>query len=76
MQQHVIHKVLSRRLRELGVEGQHDRAVKLGTDPDYRAHIRSKILAANSVLFEDMGAVRELERFFKEAVASSRLLSS
>jgi len=44
-------------------------AVRLGTDPDYRAAVRAKILAASDALFEDSGAVREHEQFFKEAVA-------
>jgi predicted O-linked N-acetylglucosamine transferase (SPINDLY family) len=44
-------------------------AVRLGTEPDYRAAVREKILAASDALFEDGGAVREHEQFFKEAVA-------
>jgi protein O-GlcNAc transferase len=47
-------------------------AVKLGTDADYRAAIRSKILAANEVLYENLEGVRELEQFFQEAVARAR----
>ncbi len=39
-------------------------AIKLGTDPNYRAVISEKILAACSVLFEDSAAVREHERVF------------
>jgi predicted O-linked N-acetylglucosamine transferase (SPINDLY family) len=48
-------------------------AVKLGTDSDYRASIRSKILAAQESLFENANGVRELEQFFQQAV--SRALS-
>jgi predicted O-linked N-acetylglucosamine transferase (SPINDLY family) len=47
-------------------------AVKLGTDPDYRAMIRSKILAANEVLYENPKGVRELEQFFQHAVDRAR----
>jgi protein O-GlcNAc transferase len=47
-------------------------AVRLGTEPDCRAAVRAKILAANGVLYEETAAVRELEGFFKEAVARSR----
>jgi predicted O-linked N-acetylglucosamine transferase (SPINDLY family) len=43
-------------------------AVKLGTDAAYREKIRTRILAANSVLFEDLRGVRELEQFLREAV--------
>jgi predicted O-linked N-acetylglucosamine transferase (SPINDLY family) len=46
-----------------------DIAVKLGTEPEYRAAIRSKILAANDVLYVDPEAIRELECFFEHAVA-------
>jgi predicted O-linked N-acetylglucosamine transferase (SPINDLY family) len=48
------------------------RAVRLGTDRDHRAALRSRILAANHVLFEDTEAVRQLERFLKDAVARTR----
>jgi predicted O-linked N-acetylglucosamine transferase (SPINDLY family) len=48
-----------------------ERTVRLGTEPDYRAEIRAKILAANGVLYEETAAVRELEEFLKEAVAQS-----
>ncbi len=36
-------------------------AVRLGTEPDYRAAMREKILAANGVLYENLEVVRELE---------------
>jgi predicted O-linked N-acetylglucosamine transferase (SPINDLY family) len=49
-----------------------DIAVKLGNDPDYRAAVRSKILAANSVLYEDRETVREFEDFFEKVAAQAR----
>ena len=49
-----------------------DVAVRLGTEPDHRAEVRAKILAASDALFEDREAVANLEAFFQEAVASSR----
>jgi predicted O-linked N-acetylglucosamine transferase (SPINDLY family) len=45
-----------------------DRAIRLGTDPGYRAEVRKDILASSAVLFEDAQVVREFERFFEEAV--------
>jgi protein O-GlcNAc transferase len=47
-------------------------AVKLGTDAEYRASMRAKILAANEMLFENAEGVRELEQFFQQAVARAR----
>ena len=47
-------------------------AVRLGTDPTYRAEVKAKILAANAVLYENGKAVRELERFFEKAVGNAR----
>jgi Flp pilus assembly protein TadD len=49
-------------------------AVRLGSDPEYRAQIRAKILAANSVLFENPSGVRALEVFLRSAVAHARPL--
>lgn len=46
-------------------------AVKLGTDSAYRAHVRSRILAASDALFVDMEAVRELEQFFLSAITKA-----
>ncbi|MCE9562991.1 MAG: tetratricopeptide repeat protein [Planctomycetes bacterium] len=43
-------------------------AVRLGTDADYREAIRCRIREACGVLFEDVAAVRELERFFASVV--------
>lgn len=47
-------------------------AVALGTDPEGRELLRTKILAANHVLFNNPAGVRALERFFLEAVAQTR----
>jgi predicted O-linked N-acetylglucosamine transferase (SPINDLY family) len=47
-------------------------AVKLGTDPEYRALIRSRIVTANEALYENREGIRELEQFFQEAVARAR----
>jgi len=49
-----------------------DRAVKLGTEPDYRNVIRSTILSTNDALYEDVGAVAELQEFFLETSHSAR----
>jgi len=45
-------------------------AVRVATDGDYRADVTGRIEAASLVLFEDMEAVREHERFFEQAVAA------
>jgi predicted O-linked N-acetylglucosamine transferase (SPINDLY family) len=47
-------------------------AVRLGTDPAYRAGVRAKILAASAVLYENAAGVRELEEFLLRAVAAAR----
>jgi len=46
-------------------------ANRLGTQPDYRAHVRSEILSRNAVLYQDARVVREFERFFREALRRS-----
>jgi predicted O-linked N-acetylglucosamine transferase (SPINDLY family) len=43
-------------------------AVRLGTDAEYRKAISDKILAANGVIYEDMGAVTEMAEFLERAV--------
>lgn len=43
-------------------------AVRLGTQPDVREALRNRILAANSVLYENMQVVREFERLFVNTV--------
>jgi protein O-GlcNAc transferase len=47
-----------------------ERAVRLGTDRDYRDAIKDKIQGASEVLFENEAGVRELEEFLQRAVAS------
>lgn len=47
-------------------------AIRLGTDPAYRAEIRAKILAANGVLFENPAVVQQYEQFFQRALALAR----
>jgi len=44
-------------------------AVELGTDADRRSELRSRLLAGNSVLYENVGILDELRRFFREAGA-------
>lgn len=46
-------------------------ALRLGTDVEHRRALRAKIATASGCLFEDREAVRELERFFEEAVLAS-----
>jgi predicted O-linked N-acetylglucosamine transferase (SPINDLY family) len=41
-----------------------ERAVKLATDQVLRESVRARILAANERMYEDMDAVREMERIF------------
>jgi tetratricopeptide (TPR) repeat protein len=53
-------------------QGYVDMAVKLGTEAGYRHSMQAKILEACPVLFEDVLAVRELERFCIEAVSQAR----
>jgi predicted O-linked N-acetylglucosamine transferase (SPINDLY family) len=45
------------------------KAVRLGTDPAFRACVRAAIFARNSVLYDNPGFVRELEEFFPRALA-------
>lgn len=46
-------------------------AVKLGNEPVFRNQIRQKILATQSVLFENPHAIQGLSRFLKEATVKS-----
>jgi predicted O-linked N-acetylglucosamine transferase (SPINDLY family) len=48
------------------------RAVRLGTDPAYRAKIKKKILAANDALYENDAVVKDLEKFFLKAAEAAR----
>ncbi len=45
-----------------------NKAVRLGTDADYRASVSSQIREASPLLFEDTEAVREHERIFQELI--------
>jgi predicted O-linked N-acetylglucosamine transferase (SPINDLY family) len=47
-------------------------AVKLGTDADYRAGVRGKILAAGDMALENSAGIRDLEQFLQQAVARAR----
>ena len=44
------------------------KAVRLGTDPAYRAQVKQEILARCGVLYDNLEVVRELEDFFVWAV--------
>jgi predicted O-linked N-acetylglucosamine transferase (SPINDLY family) len=44
-------------------------ALRLGTDPAWRDHVRAAILSRKHTLYEDLAAVRQLEQFFRGAVA-------
>jgi uncharacterized protein (TIGR03032 family) len=48
-----------------------DLAVRLGTEPEFRASKSRKILDASGVLFEDPAEVRELERFLDWAAGGA-----
>jgi protein O-GlcNAc transferase len=43
------------------------KAVRVATDPDYRKHVMDSIAHRSDVVFNDVEAVREHERFFAEA---------
>ncbi len=45
------------------------KAVQVATDRDYRQYVIERIAQASDVLFNDLEAVREHERFFDEAVS-------
>ena len=47
-----------------------EKAVRLAKDRDYRESVKKKILAAKDVLFENRGAVLDLEQFFLKAAPS------
>jgi protein O-GlcNAc transferase len=46
-------------------------AVRLGTEPDYRAHLRATIRQANGVLYENLAGVRALEGFLRSVSGKS-----
>ena len=45
------------------------KTVRVATDRDYRRHVTEQIAARSDVLFNDLEAVREHERFFEETLA-------
>jgi protein O-GlcNAc transferase len=47
-------------------------AVRLGTDPAWRAEVSRAILAANGVLYENADTVRAIENFLLQALARRR----
>jgi predicted O-linked N-acetylglucosamine transferase (SPINDLY family) len=47
-----------------------DKAVTLGTEPDYRSQVNAEICQRSEVIFEDREAVREHERVFRKLVSS------
>ncbi len=47
-------------------------AVEIANNPDLRARLRAKIIAAGTVLFDNTAAAKELEAFFIEAAANRR----
>lgn len=49
-----------------------EKAVRLGADAGYRAHVQERIRQASPVLFENPAGVRALEAFFLRAVAEAR----
>ncbi len=46
------------------------KAVRAGSERDYRMAVRDRIRKADEQLFDDLEAVREHERFFHEAAHS------
>ena len=46
-------------------------AYRLANDHGWREEVAAKIKSRIDVLFEDLEAVRELERFFEQAVANA-----
>jgi len=47
------------------------KAVQVATDRDYRAHVKDRIARSSDVVFDDIEAVREHERFFDEVLADA-----
>lgn len=45
-------------------------ALRLGTDPAWRAEMRRKILAANAVLYEDAATIRAMEKIWERTVTA------
>lgn len=47
-------------------------ALRLGTDAVYRQEVKNQILERNSVFYENIGIVHELEAFFLEAIETAQ----
>ena len=47
-------------------------ALRLGSDRNYRRAAAERIAVANEILFEDLDAVRQHERFFAQAIEAER----
>ncbi len=47
-------------------------ALRLANDTDWRKEISIKILENNDIFYDNIDAVRELERFFQSVTAVSR----
>ncbi|HUP95226.1 MAG TPA: tetratricopeptide repeat protein [Burkholderiales bacterium] len=47
-------------------------AVRLGTDPVFRAAVKKRIAESSDVLFDDAATVRAMEAFFSEAITRAR----
>ena len=53
-------------------DGYVSKAVQLATDRDYRKYVTERIAQASGVLFNDLEAVREHERFFEEVLVQAK----
>ncbi len=49
-----------------------EKAVRLGTDPEYRQSIHEKILELNGTLFEDAQAIQAFESFFEDCLKDDK----
>ncbi len=76
----IVGRVTQACYRKMGVDdlvvhsaGEYVRkAVQVATDRDYRQYVTERIARASDVLFNDVEAVREHERFFDEALSHVR----
>jgi len=55
-----------------GADDYIDRAVMLGTEPDYHSQVSAEIRERSGIIFEDQGAVQEHERVFRELVSQAQ----
>ncbi|MGE0734814.1 MAG: tetratricopeptide repeat protein [Alphaproteobacteria bacterium] len=46
-------------------------AVRLGTDPEFRATMRARIIVASDRVYSDIDTVRDYERFFGDAIGKA-----